>query len=386
MTESLMKRLLVLSLLAACGDDDNNHVHGDPDGGVDAPTAPITRAVVVAGDFNPGSPGVMSVVDVAAGTIQTNVAPAGAIGEDPILRHVGDELFVVNRAAGNNVTILDATSFALVEQLGTGTGSNPQDVAVVGDTLFVATFGGTGLVALTRGSSTITPIDLGADDPDGKPNCSSVYRSGQNLFVACGLLDDTMQFLPPRGPARVYVVSVATKQIVQTLTLSTNNPIALLEEIPTFAPNAGDLVLPTVDFSTGEGCVERISTTTPAAAGCLVTNADLGNFAGRVAFHAVEFSGPVAPLVIPPMMYAVVPAADFSGSDVIPFEMSGGTVQGKLNTVGVIGDVATCADGTIVVSDTTMANAGVRIFGGNVFGEPLAVGLRPQSTHGLVCY
>lgn len=385
MTESLMKRLLVLSLLAACGDDNNNNP-GDPDGGVDAPAAPITRAVVVAGDFNPGSPGVMSVVDVAAGTIETNVAPAGAVGEDPILRHIGDELLVVNRASGNNVTILDASTFALVEQLGTGTGSNPQDVAVVGDTLFVATFGGTGLVALTRGSSTITPIDLSADDPDGKPNCSSVYRKGPNLFVACGLLDDTMMYLPPRGPAKVYVVNVATKQIVDTLTLTTKNPIALFEEIPMFAPNAGDLVLPTVDFATGEGCVERITTTTPDAAGCLVTNADLGNFAGRIAFHAVEFTGPVAPIVIPPMMYAVVPAADFSGSDVIPYEMSGATVMSKLNTVGVMGDVATCADGTIVVADSTMENSGVRIHNGNAFGEPLAVGLRPQSTHGLVCY
>ena len=113
MTESLMKRLLVLSLLAACGDDNDNS--GTPDAGPDAgPVVATPRAVVVAGDFNPGSPGVMSVVDVAAGTIQTNVAPAGAIGEDPILRQFGDELFVVNRAAGNNVTILDASTFALV--------------------------------------------------------------------------------------------------------------------------------------------------------------------------------------------------------------------------------------------------------------------------------
>ena len=56
--------------------------------------------------------------------------------------------------------------------------------------------------------------------------------------MACGLLDDTMQFLPPRGPAKVYVVSVATKQIVDTLTLSTKNPIALFEEIPMFANSA----------------------------------------------------------------------------------------------------------------------------------------------------
>lgn len=379
MMESLMKRLLVLSLIAACGDSGGT---ADPplapDAGIDAPPVPTTpRAVVVTGDFNPGSPGVMSVVDVAAGTIETNVAPAGAIGEDPILRHSGDELFVVNRASGNNVTILDATSFALVEQLGTGTGSNPQDVAVVGDTLFVATFGGTGLVALTRGSSTVTPIDLSADDPDGKPNCSSVHVAGPNVYVACGLLDDTGMFLPPRGPAKVYVVSVATTQIVQTLTLTTKNPIGLFEVIPAPAPNAGDLVIPTVEFATGEGCVERITTATPGAAGCVVTNAALGNFAGRVAVKATAASS---------VMYAVVAAADFMSADLIPYDLTSSAVQGRLNTAGTISDVVTCPDGTIVVSDSAMASSGVRIYGGTTFSAALAAGLRTQSPHGLACY
>ena len=319
-----MTRMIALLLVAACGDPNPGSlpdalVDGTP---VDAAPTP-TRAVVVAGDFTPGSPGVLSVLDVEARTIRTNIGPAMAIGNDPVLRQIGGELLVVNRGTGNNVTILDASDFSLVEQLGTGAGSNPQDVAAIGDKLFVATFGNKGAVMLTRGSSTVTEIDLSADDPDGKPNCNSIFDVGGELYVACELLDDTQQFLPPRGPGKVYVVNPTSLAITRTITLANVNPFGLFEQLPAFAPNAGDLVIPTVDFADGSGCVERITTGASAAsAGCVVTNALLGNFASRVSFHAVESTGPVNGIVVPPMMYAAVPKADFSGADLRGYELA----------------------------------------------------------------
>ena len=43
----------------------------------------------------------------------------------------------------------------------------------------------------------------GADDPDGEPNCNSVYRVGNRLYVSCELLDPSFT---PRGPGKVYVI------------------------------------------------------------------------------------------------------------------------------------------------------------------------------------
>ncbi|MGE3546492.1 MAG: hypothetical protein AB7L28_21375, partial [Kofleriaceae bacterium] len=215
-----MRTILILTLLAAC---DYKPVYTTPDASIDYQGNPdamsvTTRAVVVAGDFNPGHPGVLSALDVETQTMTSNVAPAQSIGSDPIVRRIGSELFVVNRADGNNITILDAQTFQLVEQLGTGASSNPQDVAAVDDKLFVAAFGTKGVLELTRGSGATTEIDLSADDPDGKPNCYSIHLASAKLYVACELLDDTQQFLPPRGIGKVFVVVPATHAFELTLT------------------------------------------------------------------------------------------------------------------------------------------------------------------------
>ena len=129
-----MRFVLSLSLFAcvACGDNRLVPIDAPPPDG--PPAAP--RAVVVAGDFTHGDPGVMSVVDLGTLTITNNVAPQGAVDSDPMLRKFGNELFVINRS-DNNITILKASDFSLVEQIATGDNSNPQDVAVVGDKLFV---------------------------------------------------------------------------------------------------------------------------------------------------------------------------------------------------------------------------------------------------------
>lgn len=364
---------LAVLLLAACGDGSPDPQH---DAGVDAGAAPV-RAVVVAGDFNAGSPGVLSVVDIERRTVMQNVGPAMAVDHDPVLRKHGDELFVVGRGL-NNVTILDAADFSFLEQLSTGAGTNPQDVAVVDDQLFVATFLGKGLVALRRGSSEITEIDLSADDPDGVPNCNSVYPVDGRLFVACELLDESFA---PRGPGKVYVVDAASHEVVTTVTLTTANPINLLERLPAGAPHAGDLVIGTIVFASGAGCVERITTSaTPTAAGCLVDNTALGGYAARVGYRAGDPDG---------ALWLVVSQPDFS-TVVRTYDPSEDAVSEPVSRAGQSPlDLAICPDGHVVVSDAPFGGSGgLRIYDGatELTTSPLAIGLNPASVAGLACY
>ena len=95
-------------------------------------------------------------------------------------------------------------TLALVDQLGTGAGSNPQDVAVVGDKLYVPALGTAGVVVMTRGSTRpTTTIDLTrARDPDGKPDCVSAFAVGNDVYVACGLLDASFRAARPRQGRR----------------------------------------------------------------------------------------------------------------------------------------------------------------------------------------
>lgn len=368
MTE--LKIAIACVLVAACGSS------GSKKPGPDAPMGPST-AVVVAGDYTAGDPGILSAVNVDAQTVMKSVAPQGAVGDDPMLRHFGNELFVVNRADGNNVTILDAKTFALVEQLSTGAGSNPQDVAVRGNQLFVPVFAGKGVAVLTRGSQTIDTIDLSADDPDGKPDCVSAYLVGNSLYVACELLDDTNQNLPPRGPGKVYVIDPDTHQRTQTITMMNPNPLGIFVQLP-----SGDLAIPTVNFMDGSGCVEKITTgATPASGGCITTNMQLNGYASGLAPQVAGSSM---------VLWHAVSASDFMHANLQGFDLGTKMLWPDPITPAseLVEAVAVCPDYYTVITDGTMAASGVRIYNSatELTTSALDIGLRTQNANAIVCY
>lgn len=376
----------VLCFAVACGDDGTNNNNPDGGGGGDGGPSGPPRAVVVAGTFSPGTPGVMSVLDITSKTVMTNVAPSGAVGADPILRRFGNELFVVNRNDGNNVTILDASDYTLKEQLATGAGSNPQDVAIHGTKLFVPALGTAGVVVLERGSSAITTIDLSALDPDGKPDCVSAYTVGDEIYVVCGTLDAMFE---ARGSGKIVVIDAATNQQKGDAQDQGNrNPLGNLEKLPAGVVN-GDLIIPTIptfgDFTTG--CVERIRTgANPGTNACLVTNSTVDGYVGRIDFQDVN-GVPIAWIVaskFDSQARGTLWGYDLAERTLWPEPISGAD--------HVIADVTVCpgdaATAAVVAADKAMGANGLRMYvgGAEVTTAPLAVGLNPQSPHGLVCY
>lgn len=367
-----MNRLaIVLLLLAACGDNDP-----DNDPAPDAPAADAppqrTRAIVVAGNFMPGQAGVMSVLDIDGLTVEQRVAPDGSVGSDPVIRKVGDELFVVNRIGENNVSIFDAATLMFKQQIGTGVGTNPQDVAVVGDKLFLPAFDTAGVVVVGRDGRAPVTIDLSALDPDGQPNCNSAIAVAGTVYVTCGLLD---QNFAPRGPGKLAVIDGATSAVTTIVTLMNGNPFGAIEH-----HEGRGLVVPTVPDIIGNpllGCVERVEITgAPQAAGCFVTNAELGGFATRTDSQSGFASA----------LWLVV-STSFTTAQVRRFD-SGGLAAPFTPASQLPNDVARCPNGDLVVSDRTMAANGLRVFRNEIerTTAPLPIGLSPASAHGLVCY
>jgi hypothetical protein len=370
--------LLVISLAAACGDN----LAGPPDAAARdaAPRAP--RAVIAAGTFKAGEAGVLSALSFEPLRVAQRVAPSGAVGDDPMIRRAGGELLVVNRADGNNVTILDDETFAVKAQLATGAGSNPQDVAVYGDKLFVPAFGTAGVVVLTRGGGAPATIDLSALDPDGQPNCVSAYTVGTEVYVVCELLDASYA---PRGPGQVAVIDAATNAVVTTFPLAGANPLGTLEQLPA-GVLGGDLVIPTApDLIMGDpttGCVERIQTgPAPHSNGCIVANAALGGFVARVDVQPAD--APVLWMVV--SSYDTAPHGNLQGYDLATSKLWPAPVSPSTQ---VLADLAVCPNDTIVVADQTMAANGLRVYRGTAeqTSAPMPIGLRPGSSHGLLCY
>jgi DNA-binding beta-propeller fold protein YncE len=299
-----------------------------------------------------------------------------------VVRQVGNQLYIVNRSVGENVTILDAKTLSLVGQHSTGAGSNPQDVAVVGNKLYIPAAGTAGVVVMTlpAGTTTTIALDTAVGDPDGKPDCISAFAVGNDVYVACGLLD---QNFTPRGVGKVAVIDTATDTVRTTISLPDKNPVGFFMKTPQSSTFGGDLLIPIVpSFDTfTSGCVARVAPGQTPTSTCAtgLGNSDLGGFVTGIA-------------VGDKLWLSVVVDQNFS------------TVSGQLREVDLatgvlasspvsasseqIGDVAACPDGSVVAVDSKMNATGVRVFknGSEVTTSPLAIGLPPIFSSGIVCY
>jgi hypothetical protein len=165
--------------------------------------------------------------------------------------------------------------------------------------------------------------------------------------------------------------------------LPSRNPFGVFERMP--EDDGGHLVIPTVpdfaDFSTG--CVEKITPgQTPVAAGCVVTNLALGGYASSIRFQRANGAT---------TQWMVVSKFDSEArGNVQGFDLQDNTLGGApmTPTTQLIVDVAVCPNDDVVVSDSTMATNGLRVYrdGTERTTAPLAIGLKPNASRGLVCY
>lgn len=362
-----MRRLSILILACAaiaCGGDDGG---GGGDG--------TARLLVLGTDFS--TTGIASTVDIPSLEVTQN-AIDGVASTDPVVRRVGDELFIVNRFGADNLTVIDPDTLTLVTQVSTGNGSNPQDVAAAGDKLYVAALGSEGVLVFDAGDLSAGPtstIDLSSLDPDDNlPNCATLRVAGGRLYVACQILDDNDAFLTPRGPGKIAVIDPADDSLVTSFDLQNANPFGFMHEFGTelvvaTVPSFGDLT---------QGCVEQIATGDTPSSRCVIDNVDLMGYASSIealdgtrllisvteGFDADDF-GPLGYLV----QYDLAASSDpspMTPSDQRPF------------------DAVECPSGHIAVAD---AAGGIRIYdeaGTELTDEPLDIGLPPVA-RGLSC-
>jgi hypothetical protein len=156
------------------------------------------------------------------------------------------------------------------------------------------------------------------------------------------------------------------------------NPVGTFHVLPN-----DDLAIETVNYTTGAGCIEQISTTgTPASAGCLVTNAALGGVVNRF-----EIEQPINP-GDDTLMWLSVANIGFTAQTLYSYDLTTSILSAAISPPAEqIGDVAVCYDGTIVVSDQAKNASGVRLYKNNVeeTTAPLAIGLDTDSSYALVC-
>jgi hypothetical protein len=352
--------------LVACG--------GGADGDDDpADAGPTTTATAYALGTDYEAAGILSRIDLPALTVSPGVV-AGVASIDGVIRAVAGKLYVVNRFGFDNVTIVDPATGQLVDQISTGSGTNPQDVAVKGDKLYVAAFNSPDLIILDAANPGAAPttIDLSSYDADGVPEAGSVLLVGDTLFVTLALLDGT--FTSSGG--KVVVIDTTTDEVTGAFDLTYKNPFGRLTATPAGGALGGDvLVTTTEDYGAGPGCVERITTgPSPGAGGCLVENATLGGFAGVTGWGGERVWLAVSTSATEGKLVSVMPDGTVQNASMTP------TTQQPT-------DFAVCPTGHIVVSDAT--GGGLRVYdesGAELTSQVLDIGLPPAFADGVICF
>ncbi|MCP4447540.1 MAG: hypothetical protein GY811_19690 [Myxococcales bacterium] len=299
---------------------------------------------------------------------------AGVAASDSVVRHVGDRLYIVNRFGSDNVTIVDIDTKQLVAQISTGAGTNPQDVAVIGDSIYVCAYDSGNIIVLDQGDEQATPtlIDISSYDSDGVPNCGSIIEVDGNLYASLGILDDT--FASQGG--KVIVIDSATNTISTDFDLTNNNPFGLFEASSSTGPFQGDLLITTTeDFGTGNGCVERVSPgPTPASAGCLIENSELGGFVSKL-----QVVGDSAYLAV---------STSFTEGKLVRVDSSGTLAEQSITPAGQhVTDFVVCPWGEIVTNDKNQGT--LRVYGSDdverTESAGLDIGLPAAYANGIIC-
>ena len=371
MKRSLWILLAISIYLGGCGD--NIEVLDFP--GPDDPIESHATVIAVSGDFSSGV-GLLSTIGIPTLEVDAN-AVEGVASQDPVLRLIDDRLYIINRFGQDNVTILGAADRSLVQQISTGEGSNPQDVAVKGTTLYVAALNRAGVLVIDPSDPTaIETIDLSAlDANDGIPDCNSVALVDDLLFVTCGILQNFV----PAGPGKVAVIDTTDNSLVDTLDLETANPFGFLYATPAAGGLGGDLLMATVDFGSGltAGCVERIGVSDPPEAkGCLLQNTDLGGYASGYTSGDGELFVTVTSGFDKMGTAAHVEYYAVADDQLMPSTFEHGDQR--------LFDVARCPTGEWVFAD---AAGGIRVYDVDeveLTTEPVDIGL-PPIANGMVC-
>ncbi len=377
--------ITLLASTAGCGDDFSATglvPDAAPNTEVDAQVESFSTALAVAGVW--GQPGIASTIVTNSNEVVQNVLP-GAVSGDVTLRALDDYYVILNRS-DDNIVVVNKTDLTLVAQVSTGAGSNPHDVAVSEDFLYVAMYGGVGVAVIDRANingGVIQTIDLSSfDTADGIPDCETLVYSAGKLFVACQLLEN---FSSVQNGIMV-VVDTQTNQSIQSYSLPTKNPFGMMHLVKSGA-YAGELLVSGSPFDGSVGCVARFPTQADppscyenscGSEWCLVTNDELGGFATKVQVMSddsiwLAVNGGWSP-------------EGFPLGTLHKYDPVNKSVSAPLSSAGQQPiDFAECSNGDIVVADR--ANDGVYVFDldlSNVDKTAIAIGNLP-TTDGIVC-
>ncbi|HSQ42618.1 MAG TPA: hypothetical protein VLM37_10095 [Fibrobacteraceae bacterium] len=174
--------------------------------------------------------------------------------EDARISVQGQYLYVLERSGTDNLSKLDLSELstsptsAVLYQNALASGANPEDVAILNDTIgWLAQSGNNNLLAFNPKDGSIRDtVDLSAYAQDGEssPNPYNLALSGDTLYV----IMQRLILWSPDKPALVARFNAQTGTLIDTLQLIGHNPnAALIYQGKLYVANSGDLMSSDLD-------------------------------------------------------------------------------------------------------------------------------------------
>jgi hypothetical protein len=321
---------------------------------------------VLTTDFETGA---FSIVDSTTEDAAVNV---GLVHSDATARVRGDRVYVVNRLGQDNVTALDAGDrYAVLWQVSTEPGSNPQDIAFASDRkAYVSRLERTELLVLDPATGApLGTVDLASlADADGFPEPAAMLEVGGRIVVAVERLDRGDAYRPS-GPGALAVIDPATDRLERTIELTAANPYGDMA----VGPDGRLLVAEAGEFGVLDGGIEAVDVAAGTADRLLLDETTLG---GDVTAFAVAQDASVWLVVSDPSFVKSVVRWD-------PADGSRRTILA--GTSLLLPCVVPIPGARIAVCDRTRESPGLRLFdlAGREQGEPIDVGLPPWAVRVL---
>ncbi len=330
-----------LAALAACGGSGGG-------GGTTFSVASVEfhgpTLVVAAADYSGTEGRVFASTPAANPTVATAPDP---VSTDVVLRTAGGQVYALNRFGADNLQSLDpAQGLATTYQVSTGSGSNPHDLALAGDRLYVTRYGAPSLlVADPTDGSEIATIDLSQfADRDGIPEMDRIIEWRGSLLVTLQRLDED-NFFTPTDHSTVAVIDPATNQVTASFDLDGVNPSSR------FATDGDHLFVATTgSWGVADGGVERLNDDLTGAT-TVVKGVDLDGDLGELA------------VVSPTKGYVVVSGLDWANPDnrVVAFNPATGAIGATVyETTAYLPEITASPDGSLLaIADQSSAAPGV---------------------------
>jgi hypothetical protein len=337
----------------------------------------VDRVVVVTSDWQTGG---VSLLDPAAGTVRTDIAPACP---DAVVRAHGGLLYVVNRTGCDNIEVVDPATGEVLHEFSVGNGTNPQDIAVISPSrAYVSRYETNDLleVDLDTGAR-VDSISLAPfADADGLCEMHRMRLAGDRLFVELQRMvrHTWPELWVAEPPSMLAVVDVRTRRLVdvdpalpgvQAIALAGINPVAPI----VVDPESGDLLVPEAGQYgvLDAGGIERVDPVTLQSEGFLVREETLGGDLVDFAIMAAGREGDRPARPPERLVFAIVSLAGYN-TVLLRVDADAGIVVDTLRNPGgyTLADIL-LHDGKLFLSDRDYGEPGIRVYDA-ITGQPLA--------------